>query len=55
MLGILLLLLLATTIRRLLGSAGIMVITQIMGLILAAYSVQQMLDGLVEVFGQGDR
>jgi multiple antibiotic resistance protein len=53
MLGILLLLLLATTIRRLLGSAGIMVITQIMGLILAAYSVQQMLDGFVEVFGRG--
>ena len=51
MLGVLLVLLLATTIRRLFGSAGIMVITQIMGLILAAYSVQQMLDGFVEVFG----
>jgi multiple antibiotic resistance protein len=43
-------LLLATRIRRLLGAAGIMVVTQIMGLILAAFSVQQMLDGFIEVF-----
>jgi multiple antibiotic resistance protein len=43
-------LLLATRIQRLLGAAGIMVVTQIMGLILAAFSVQQMLDGFVEVF-----
>jgi len=43
-------LLLATRIRRLLGAAGIMVVTQIMGLILAAFSVQQMLNGFVEVF-----
>ena len=46
-------LLLATRIQRLLGAAGIMVVTQIMGLILAAFSVQQMLDGFVEVFGRG--
>ena len=44
-------LLLATRIQRWLGAAGIMVVTQIMGLILAAFSVQQMLDGFVEVFG----
>jgi multiple antibiotic resistance protein len=45
-------LLLATHIRRVLGAAGIMVVTQIMGLILAAFSVQQMLDGFTEVFGR---
>jgi multiple antibiotic resistance protein len=43
-------LLLATAVRRWLGAAGIMVITQVMGLILASFSVQQMLDGFVEVF-----
>jgi multiple antibiotic resistance protein len=46
-------LMLATGVRRLLGAAGIMVVTQIMGLILAAFSVQQMLDGLIAVFGHG--
>jgi len=51
--GVLIALLLATQIRRLLGAAGIMVVTQIMGLILAAFSVQQMLDGFIEVFGRG--
>lgn len=42
-------LLLATRIQRVLGSAGISVITQIMGLILASFSVQQMIDGVLEV------
>ena len=46
-------LLLAGKVQRWLGSAGIMVITQIMGLILAAFSVQQILDGVVAVFGGG--
>lgn len=45
-------LLLATRVRRLLGAAGIMVVTQIMGLILAAFSVQQMLNGVLEVLGR---
>jgi multiple antibiotic resistance protein len=53
LLGVLAALLLAGPVRRLLGAAGIMVVTQIMGLILAAYSVQQMLDGLVAVFARG--
>jgi multiple antibiotic resistance protein len=44
-------LLLAGRINRLLGNAGISVITQIMGLIHASFSVQQMLDGALEVFG----
>jgi small neutral amino acid transporter SnatA (MarC family) len=47
----LLALLLAAQIRRYLGTAGIMVITQIMGLVLASFSVQQMLDGVIESFG----
>jgi multiple antibiotic resistance protein len=46
-------LLLAGRIRRYLGAAGIMVISQIMGLILAAFSVQQMLDGIREAFPHG--
>jgi multiple antibiotic resistance protein len=41
----------ATRIQRLLGNAGISVITQIMGLILASFSVQQMIDGIVDTFG----
>lgn len=45
---VLLALLAATRIQRLLGNAGISVITQIMGLILASFSVQQMIDGAVE-------
>ena len=50
--GIVLLALLAAgRIQRLLGNAGISVITQIMGLILASFSVQQMIDGIVETFG----
>jgi multiple antibiotic resistance protein len=44
-------LLLAAKIQRWLGNAGIMVITQIMGLVLAAFSVQQVLDGAIAVFG----
>ena len=47
---VLLALLLATRIQRTLGNAGISVITQIMGLILASFSVQQMIDGILEVF-----
>jgi len=42
---------LAGKIQRWLGSAGIMMMTQIMGLILAAFAVQQMLDGLTETLG----
>jgi multiple antibiotic resistance protein len=38
--------LLAGRIQHYLGSAGIMVMTQIMGLVLAAFAVQQTLDGL---------
>ena len=49
---VLILLLLAARIQRYLGRAGIMVITQIMGLVLAAFSVQQVLDGLGDVFGR---
>jgi multiple antibiotic resistance protein len=44
--------LLAGKIRRYLGAAGIMMMTQIMGLILAAFAVQQMLDGLTQTLGQ---
>jgi multiple antibiotic resistance protein len=47
---VLVLLLLASRIQRYLGAAGIMVITQIMGLVLAAFSVQQVLDGVLDVF-----
>jgi multiple antibiotic resistance protein len=49
---VLMALLLATRINRLLGNAGISVITQIMGLILASFSVQQMIDGALEIFGR---
>jgi len=49
---VLLALLLASRIQRYLGTAGIMVITQIMGLVLVAFSVQQVLDGLFEVIGR---
>src|SRR5258708_38475032 len=48
--GVLLALLLAARIQRYLGTAGIMGVTQIMGLVLASLAVQQMLDG---VFGAG--
>jgi multiple antibiotic resistance protein len=41
-------LLLAGRINRLLGNAGVSVVTQIMGLILGAFAVQQMLDGAIE-------
>lgn len=51
--GVLLALLLAGRIQRYLGTAGIMVVTQIMGLVLASFSVQQMLDGIAETFGTG--
>ena len=50
---VLLAMLLAGKIQRYLGSAGIAVMTQIMGLLLAAFAVQQILDGLTEKFGQG--
>ena len=50
---VLIILLLAARIQRYLGAAGIMVITQIMGLVLAAFSVQQILDGALEVFARG--
>jgi multiple antibiotic resistance protein len=50
MLIVLLALLGASRINRLLGNAGISVVTQIMGLILASFSVQQMIDGALEVF-----
>lgn len=43
---VLLALLAASYIQRLLGRAGIMVITQIMGLVLAAFAVQQVMDGI---------
>lgn len=46
-------LLLAGRIQRYLGSAGIMVMTQIMGLILAAFAMQQILDGLIEALKLG--
>lgn len=48
---VLLALLLAGKIQRRLGAAGIMMMTQIMGLILAAFAVQQMLDGLTDTLG----
>ena len=51
--GVLLALLLAGRIQRYLGAAGIMVVTQIMGLVLASFSVQQMLDGMLEAVGRG--
>jgi multiple antibiotic resistance protein len=51
--AVLLALLLAGRIQRYLGTAGIMVVTQIMGLVLASFSVQQMLDGITETFGRG--
>ena len=50
MLMVLVALLAANRIHRLLGNAGISVVTQIMGLILASFSVQQMLDGALEIF-----
>jgi multiple antibiotic resistance protein len=53
LLVVLIALLLAARIQRYLGIAGIMVVTQIMGLVLASLSVQQALDGIVETFGRG--
>jgi multiple antibiotic resistance protein len=52
LLGVLMALLLAARIQRYLGAAGIMVVTQIMGLVLASFAVQQMLDGLLDVLGR---
>ncbi|HVH78121.1 MAG TPA: MarC family protein [Stellaceae bacterium] len=43
-------LLMAGRVNRVLGNAGISVITQVMGLILASFSVQQMIDGALDVF-----
>ncbi len=51
--GVLLALLLAARIQRHLGTAGIMVVTQIMGLVLASFAVQQMLDGVLVAVGRG--
>jgi multiple antibiotic resistance protein len=51
--GVLLTLLLAARIQRYLGTAGIMVVTQIMGLVLGSFAVQQMLDGALEILGRG--
>ncbi|HEY1614696.1 MAG TPA: MarC family protein [Rhizomicrobium sp.] len=42
--------LLAGKIQRYLGAAGIMVMTQIMGLLLAAFAAQQILNGITEQF-----
>jgi multiple antibiotic resistance protein len=42
-------LLAAGRIQRYLGRAGILVMTQVMGLVLAAFAVQQILDGLLQV------
>ena len=53
MLLVLVTLLAATRINRLLGNAGISVVTQIMGLILASFAVQQMIDGVLEIFANG--
>ncbi len=50
--GVLLALLLAGRIQRYLGAARIIVVTQIMGLVLASFSVQQMLDGVFEAVGR---
>jgi len=51
--GVLVALLLAARIQRYLGTAGIMVVTQIMGLVLASFAVQQMLDGVLAAVGRG--
>ena len=48
-------LLLAARIQRILSTAGIMVVTQVMGLVLAAFSVQQVIDGALEIFGRASR
>jgi len=50
---VLIALLLASRISRLLGNAGISVITQIMGLILASFSIQQVLEGAIDVIAHG--
>lgn len=50
---VLIALLLAAKIQRWLGTAGIMVFTQIMGLVLATFSVQQIIDGVLTVLGGG--
>ena len=52
LLVVLVVLLLAAQIQRWLGNPGIMVITQIMGLVLASFSVQQVLDGILETLGR---
>ena len=52
LIGVLLALLLAERIQRYLGTAGIMVVTQIMGLVLASFAVQQMLDGVLAAVGR---
>ncbi len=49
---VLLTLILAGKVQRFLGNAGIIVVSQIMGLILAAYSAEQMLEGLLETLGR---
>jgi multiple antibiotic resistance protein len=52
LLCVLVALLLAARIQRYLGNAGIIVVSQIMGLILAAFSAQQILDGLRETLAR---
>jgi len=44
-------LLLADRVQRFLGAVGITVMTQIMGLVLAAFAVQQILDGVAPTLG----
>jgi multiple antibiotic resistance protein len=51
LLTVLIALLLAGKIQRYLGAAGIMMMTQIMGLVLSAFAVQQILDGLATALG----
>ncbi|MGD0192557.1 MAG: MarC family protein [Rhizomicrobium sp.] len=52
LLGVLASMLLAGRIERHIGSAGISVMTQVMGLVLAAFAIQQILDGLTETLSR---
>ncbi|HEX2646322.1 MAG TPA: MarC family protein [Candidatus Dormibacteraeota bacterium] len=53
--AVLVALLFASRIQRLLGTPGIMVVTQIMGLVLASFSVQQVIDGVLETIAKAGR